>query len=120
MFTTRNFRITFSVTIVNPTPKCLGVFLNLELSGGTWCLVIGIGYRLHCSDYKMFRLQMIMNFEDIEQISKERTVKLFPNAIQFRVKGREKPPTFTSFTQRDRAFLLISKLLKNSRKEKVI
>ena len=64
-------------------------------------------------------LQMVMKFQDVEQISKEKTVKVFPNAIQIRMKGCYKSPTFTSFTQRDRVFVLLCKLWQNSRKEKV-
>ena len=62
---------------------------------------------------------MVISLKNVEKLSKEKTVKLFPNAIQLRIKGREKALTFTSFTQREKAYIQLYKLWRNALREKV-
>lgn len=54
-----------------------------------------------------------MNLVDIEQMTKEKTVKVIPNAIQVLLKDNTKM-TFTSFTARDRAYVAIFRLWQNA------
>ena len=67
----------------------------------------------------LYSLQLVVQFKDVEQITKERTVKVIPNAIQFQTKGKGKAFTFTSFTQRDKTFKQVYKLWQNALTEKV-
>lgn len=63
-------------------------------------------------------LQIQIAFKDITQLTKEKTVKVIPNAIQIQSTTRGKL-TFTSFTARDRAFQQVQKLWQNALQDKV-
>ncbi|XP_076809057.1 uncharacterized protein LOC143452097 isoform X1 [Clavelina lepadiformis] len=56
---------------------------------------------------------VMISFKDIAAVTKEKTAKLIPNAIQFQLKNRSKS-TFASFTQRDRAYQLVYRLWQNA------
>ena len=64
-------------------------------------------------------LQIVVQFKDVEQVTKERTVKVIPNAIQFHIKNKEKSLTFTSFTHRDKTYKQIYKIWQNALADKV-
>nr|XP_026693590.1 GRAM domain-containing protein 1C isoform X1 [Ciona intestinalis] len=65
------------------------------------------------SNILKWQTAVMLSFKDIVSLTKEKTVKLFPNAIQFQIKGRVKH-TFTSFTSRDRAYHQIFRLWQNA------
>jgi len=64
-----------------------------------------------------FSRQVSINFKDIESLTKEKTVKVIPNAIQFQTKSHKY--TFTSFTARDKVFQQLFKLWEDARQNKV-
>lgn len=62
--------------------------------------------------------QVTVKFVDIDSVTKEKTVKVIPNAIQFILKDKTKM-TFTSFTARDRAYIMTFRLWQNALLDKV-
>nr|CAB3250831.1 GRAM domain-containing protein 1B [Phallusia mammillata] len=72
-----------------------------------------------CFHSKILKIQTVIQvgFKDITTLTKEKTVKVIPNAIQLQTVSRGKL-TFTSFTARDRAYQQIHKLWTNALQDK--
>jgi len=65
------------------------------------------------SNILKWQTAVCINFKDIKAVTKEKTVKVIPNAIQFLVQGKGKL-LFTTFNTRDRAYKQIQHLWQNA------
>jgi len=65
------------------------------------------------SNILKWQTAVCINFRDIKAVTKEKTVKVIPNAIQFLVQGKGKL-LFTTFNTRDRAYKQIQHLWQNA------
>ncbi|XP_039259388.2 protein Aster-A-like isoform X2 [Styela clava] len=76
-------------------------------------LYVSQNYLCFHSNILKWQTAVTVKLVDIDQMTKEKTVKVIPNAIQFLMKDKTKT-TFTSFTARDRAYLLTFRLWQNA------
>ncbi len=56
---------------------------------------------------------------DVESVTKAKTAKLIPNAIQLALKQNKERYFFTSFASRERTYAILAKVCDNSKKGNV-
>ncbi|VUZ46010.1 unnamed protein product [Hymenolepis diminuta] len=63
----------------------------------------------------IYELKIYLAVDDIETVSKAKTARLIPNAIQITMKSNKERYFFTSFSSRERTFAFLKKVCENSR-----
>lgn len=72
-------------------------------------------YRLESKHVIFSCFQIYLAVDDIETVSKAKTARLIPNAIQITMKSNKERYFFTSFSSRERTFAFLKKVCENSR-----
>uniref|UniRef100_A0A5K3EPB5 VASt domain-containing protein n=3 Tax=Mesocestoides corti TaxID=53468 RepID=A0A5K3EPB5_MESCO len=63
----------------------------------------------------IYELKLFLAVEDIQSVSKAKTVRLIPNAIQLTLKSNDERYFFTSFASRERTFAILKRVCENSK-----
>ncbi|KAL5111176.1 Protein Aster-B [Taenia crassiceps] len=63
----------------------------------------------------IYELKLHIAVDDVQTVSKAKTARLFPNAIQITLKSNNERYFFTSFASRERTFAILKKVCENSR-----
>nr|CDS32038.2 hypothetical transcript [Hymenolepis microstoma] len=63
----------------------------------------------------IYELKIYLAVDDIETVSKAKTARLIPNAIQITLKSNKERYFFTSFSSRERTFAFLKKVCENNR-----
>uniref|UniRef100_A0A0R3W2U6 VASt domain-containing protein n=1 Tax=Taenia asiatica TaxID=60517 RepID=A0A0R3W2U6_TAEAS len=63
----------------------------------------------------IYELKLHIAVDDVQTVSKAKTARLIPNAIQITLKSNNERYFFTSFASRERTFAILKKVCENSR-----
>uniref|UniRef100_A0A0R3XAJ5 GRAM domain-containing protein n=1 Tax=Hydatigena taeniaeformis TaxID=6205 RepID=A0A0R3XAJ5_HYDTA len=63
----------------------------------------------------IYELKLHISVDDVQTVSKAKTARLIPNAIQITLKSNNERYFFTSFASRERTFAILKKVCENSR-----